>query len=277
MNDTAILTELDEHGILTVTLNRPQSKNAFDTSMQNRMREVFYDAARDPAVRVLVLTGAGDAFCTGADVRSMGAADPADPIARKWAEDPVWNDLEAKVDRLKTASQASLLLHKMGKPTIARIRGAVAGAGLSLALACDFRFAAENAFFVTSFAKIGMAGDFGGTYFLTQLIGPSRAKELYMLSERVGAQQALQLGMVNRVVPEDTLEADTAAFAQRLAKGPPIALRYIKENVQAALDEPIEAAFDIETRNNIRCRLTEDCKEAMAAFKEKRDPKFTGR
>jgi 2-(1,2-epoxy-1,2-dihydrophenyl)acetyl-CoA isomerase len=277
MTDSAILSRLDDQGVLTVTLNRPDAKNAFDTPMQGRMRELLYDASRDPGVRVVVLTGAGGAFSTGGDVRSLGAPDPADPLAQKWADQPIWSDHEARVDRLKRFAEVSILLHRMGKPTIAMIRGATAGAGLSLALACDFRIASESAFFVTSFVKIGMSGDYGGSYFLTKLVGPSKAKELYMLGDRIDARQAQQLGILNRLVAEDALETETNAFAQRLAKGPPIALRYIKENVQAALDEPLERVFETEARNMIRCRLTEDCREAMAAFKDKREPQFRGR
>src|ERR1700730_4217366 len=149
-----LLTRLDG-AVLTVTFNQPESKNAFDTATQRRMGEVFQDAARDPAVRVLVLTGAGSAFSTGADVKTLGGPDPNDPIAVRWSAEPVWTDLEARVDRLQNLIQASLRLYRMGKPTIAMMRGPAAGAGLSLALACDFRFAADNAVFVTSFAKIG--------------------------------------------------------------------------------------------------------------------------
>jgi 2-(1,2-epoxy-1,2-dihydrophenyl)acetyl-CoA isomerase len=276
MSDDRILTRLDERGVLTVTLNRPQAKNAFDTPMQSRMIEIFHDAGRDPGVRVVVLTGAGDAFCTGGDVKSLGAPDPADPLAQKWSSDPVWGAPEARFDRLQHFVRAPMLLHRMPKPTIAMVRGAAAGAGMSLALACDFRVVAEGAFFVTSFAKIGMSGDFGGSYFLTKLVGPSRAKELYMLSERVTAQAAERLGFVNRVVADAALESETYAIAHRLAAGAPIALRYVKENVHAALDESFEQAFDVESRNMIRTRLTTDAKEAMQAFVEKREPTFKG-
>jgi len=276
MDDDTLLQELDAQGVLTVTLNRPAAKNAFTTVMQRRMIQSFYDASRDPAVRVLVLRGAADAFCTGGDVRTLGAPDPDDPIAQRWASQPVWGAHEARVDRLRKNIEASLLLHRMGKPTIAMVRGPAAGAGMSLALACDFRIVSDTAYFVTSFAKLGMSGDFGGTYFLTKLIGPSKAKELYMLSERVTAPQALELGIVNRVVPDAQLESDTSSFAERLSRGAPLALRYIKENVHAAVDGPLERAVDTETTNMIRTRLTEDAKEAMQSFTEKRDATFRG-
>ena len=277
MSDETLLTDLDAAGVMTVTLNRPEAKNAFDTAMQQRMLELFRDLARRPDVRVVVLTGAGGAFCTGGDVKSLGAPDPQDSIARQFAEDPQWLDVEYRTDRLRHFMQAALWLQRMGKPTIAMVRGAAAGAGLSLAMACDFRIASRTAFFVTAFARIGMSGDFGGTYFLTQLVGPAKTKELYMLGDRIDAEEAQRLGLLTRLVDDAALESATGEFAARLAKGPPIALRYIKENVQAALDESIERACDLEARNMIRSRLSLDAKEAMAAFAEKREPRFLGR
>jgi 2-(1,2-epoxy-1,2-dihydrophenyl)acetyl-CoA isomerase len=276
MSDDSLLTRLDADGVLTITLNRPAVKNAFDTGTQRRLTEMFYDASRTPAVRVLVLTGAGSAFSTGGDVKSLGSPDPGDPLAQQYCTDPAWSELEARVDRLRKFTEISLWLYRMGKPTIAMVRGPAAGAGLSLALACDFRFAAEDAFFVTSFAKIGMSGDYGGSYFMTKLIGPARTKELYMLSERVSAADALRLGLITRVAADAELESQTYEFARRLARGPAIALRYIKDNVHAALDEPLERACEVEMRNMIRCRMTQDSREAMAAFAEKREPRFNG-
>ena len=271
-----LLTRLDG-AVLTVTFNQPESKNAFDTATQRRLGTVFQDAARDPAVRVLVLTGAGGAFSTGADVKTLGGPDPDDPIAVRWSADPVWTDMEARVDRLQNLIQAWLRLHRMGKPTIAMMRGPAAGAGLSLALACDFRFASNTAVLITAFSRIGTSGDYGGSYFLTKLIGPMRTKELYMLSERVGAEEAARLGILTRLVPDEALERETYAFAGRLAEGPAVAYRYIKENVHAALDESLEKAIEIESRNMVRSRMTLDSDEAIAAFTQKRDPRFQGR
>ena len=271
-----LLTRLDG-AVLTVTFNQPEAKNAFDTATQRRMGEVFQDAARDPAVRVLVLTGAGSAFSTGADVKTLGSPDFDDPIAQRWSADPVWTDLEARVDRLQNLIQASLRLYRMGKPTIAMMRGPAAGAGLSLALACDFRFASNTAVLITAFSRIGTSGDYGGSYFLTKLIGPMRTKELYMLSEKVGAEEAARLGILTRLVADEALERETYAFASRLAEGPAVAYRYIKENVHAALDESLEKACEIESRNMIRSRMTQDSDEAIAAFTQKRDPRFQGR
>ena len=277
MTDEKLLTRLDEHGVFTVTFNAPDVKNAIDTRTQARLLTVLHDAGRDPGVRVVVLTGAGNSFCTGADVRSMGAPDPDDPIAQKWVESSVWQDAEARVDRLRHLSRASVLLHRMGKPTVASLRGPAAGLGFSLALACDFRIGSRTASLLPAFVRIGMPGDYGGTYFLTKLVGPARAKEIYMLGDRIDAETALRLGLLNRLVDDAELESQTESFARRLAAGPPIALRYVKENVEAALDGTLDSTLDMEARNMIRSRLTEDAKEAMAAFLEKREPRFQGR
>jgi 2-(1,2-epoxy-1,2-dihydrophenyl)acetyl-CoA isomerase len=276
MSEETILTRLDADGVLTITLNRPASKNALDTATQRQLTTVLYDASRTPAVRAVIFTGAGNAFCTGGDVKTLGSPDPNDAIARQYSADPIWGEHEARIDRLRKMTEASVWLHRMGKPTIAMIRGPAAGAGLSLALACDFRFASDTAFFLTSFAKIGMPGDYGGSYFMTKMIGPARTKEFYMLSDRVAAAEGLRLGLITRVAAEAELEQQTYEFARRLAKGPAIALRYIKENVHAAVDESMERALDVEIHNMIRCRFTLDSKEAMLAFAEKRDPRFTG-
>lgn len=269
--------ELNDAGVLTMTLDNPDVKNALDTAAQQLLVRRLHDAARHPGVKVVVLAGAGASFCTGADVRSMGAPDPGDAIAREFGETELWQALEARTDRLKHVAQASLQLHQMGKPTIAKLRGPAAGLGFSLALACDFRLAADNAFFISSFARIGTSGDYGGSYFLTQLVGPSKAKEIYMFSDRVGATEALALGMLNRVLPDAELDAAVDAFALRLAQGPTLAYRYIKQNIHAAAHQTIEEVFDLEARNMIRCRLSDDCKEAMKAFQQKREPRFFGR
>ncbi len=276
MADETLQTGVDEHGVWTLTFNAPAVKNALDTRSQRRLVTLLQDAARDPGIKVVVITGAGAAFCTGGDIRTMGAPDPDDALAQKWSDTPVWQDVEARVDRLRSLSQASVLLHRMGKPTIAMLRGPAAGLGFSLALACDFRIASRTAALLTAFVRIGMPGDYGGTYFLTKLVGPSQAKEIYMLGDRIDAEKAMQLGLLNRLVEDADLESETMAFAHRLAAGPPIALRNIKENVGAALDGTLESTFDMEARNMMRARLTADAKEAMKAFLEKREPRFKG-
>ena len=273
----AIRWDLADSGVLTLGFDRPEVKNAIDTAGQNLLVKLLVDASRHPGVKVVVLTGTGASFCTGADVRSMGAPDPDDPIAREFGESALWQAHEARTDRLKRLAEAAFLLHEMGKPTIAKLRGPAAGLGFSLALACDFRLAADNAFLVSSFAKIGTSGDYGGSYFLTQLVGPSKAKEIYMFSDRIGAQEAFTMGLVNRMLPDAELDATTDAFALRLAQGPSMAYRYIKQNIHAAASGPLERVLDLEARNMIRCRLSEDCQEALVAFQHKREPRFNGR
>jgi 2-(1,2-epoxy-1,2-dihydrophenyl)acetyl-CoA isomerase len=272
----AIRWDLADSGVLTLSFERPEVKNAIDTAGQNLLVRLLTDAARHPRVKVVVLTGAGTSFCTGADVRSMGAPDPADAIAQEFGTSELWLAQESRTDRLKRLADASFLLHDMGKPTIAKLRGPAAGMGFSMALACDFRLASDNAFFVSSFAKIGTSGDYGGSYFLMHLVGPSKAKEIYMFSDRVSAPEALALGMVNRVLPDAELDGATDAFALRLAQGPTMAYRYIKQNIHAAAGESIERVLDLEARNMIRCRLSDDCKDALIAFQQKREPRFNG-
>lgn len=273
----AIQWQLADNGVLTLTLHAPEVKNALDTTAQRVLMERVVQAWRHPEVKVVVLTGTGNAFCTGADVRTFGAPDQGDPLAVEFGDHERATSLEGRVDRLRHLSRSSLLLHKMGKPTVAKVRGAAAGMGFSLAMACDFRLVSENATFITSFANIGTSGDYGGSWFLTQLVGPSRAKEIYMFSDRVNASEALALGMVNRVLPDDQLDAAVDEYAARLASGPLLAYRYIKDNVHAAAHSTVEQTMDIESTNMIRTRLSDDCNEALASFKAKRKPVFKGR
>jgi 2-(1,2-epoxy-1,2-dihydrophenyl)acetyl-CoA isomerase len=277
MTQDAIRWSLADSGVLTITFDRPETKNAIDTAAQHLLRRHLSDAARHPGVKVVVLTGAGNAFCTGADVRSMGAPDPDDKIAKEFGETELWMGSEMRIDRLRHLQTASMLLHSMGKPTIAKLRGPAAGMGFSMALACDFRLASDTAFLSSSFSRIGMSGDFGASYFLTQLVGPSRAKEILMFSDRISAPEALSLGLLNRVVADAELDTAVDAYALRLARGPSLAWRAIKENVHASLAGDAQAALDLEARNMIRCRLSEDCIEAMKAFQQKREPEFKGR
>lgn len=271
-----VLINLDD-GILTVTLNTPEVRNAFTHAMGVGLIAALRDAAADPGVRAVIFTGAGGAFCAGGDVRSLGSVDPNDRVAVKWAGDPVWSAMEQRTMRVKANADITTLLHRMGKPTIAMVRGPAAGAGIAMAAACDFRIASETAFFTTAFARIGASGDLGAAYYLTRLVGPTRARELMFLSDKVGAAEALAIGLVSKVVPDDQLEFETLGFARRLADGPPIALRYIKQNLLAAEAMNMDGYLEAEARNMIRCFQTEDSKEAIAAFREKRAPRFAGR
>jgi len=276
MESTDILTLLHE-GVLTITLNRPQVYNALTMPMWRQLRTLLEDAALDPAVRVVVIAGAGKAFCTGADLRSFGAIDEGDALAVRNADNPVWMDVELRIARLQRNAGICELLHGMGKPTIAAVRGPAAGAGFSFAVACDFRVASDTASFSGAYARIGTSGDYGITYFLTHLVGPSKARELLFLGDKVDAATALKIGLVGYVVPDSRLEDEVSTLATRLAAGPPVALRLMKQNLLAAETDRLRDVLELEGRNFVRALQTEDSKEAMRALQEKRNPEFKGR
>lgn len=264
-------------GVLTLTLSNPAARNAFTQKVGTQLATRLREAAEDPAVRVVVLTGDGEHFCGGGDVKSFGTIDPDNALEVRWGDDPLWRDLEQRSLRIRRNSDLGLLLHTMGKPTIAMVRGAAAGAGLSLAAACDFRIASETAVFTTAFARIGTSGDTGASYFLLKLVGPTKARELMFLSEKIAAREALAMGLVSRVVADAELETETLTFAQKLAQSAPIALRHIKHNLLSAERMALEDALDIEAQHMARCFQTQDAKEAITAFREKRTPHFSGR
>jgi 2-(1,2-epoxy-1,2-dihydrophenyl)acetyl-CoA isomerase len=249
-----VLQHLDR-GLLTITMNRPDRRNALNAAKR---------AADDSAVRAVLLKGAGGTFCVGGDVKAMAAV--KEPLS-----------LEAKVTQLRRGMEVSRILHLMQKPVVAQIDGAAAGAGLSMALSCDLRVASASAKITTAFAKVGFSGDYGGTYFLTQLLGSAKARELYLLSPVLSAQEALALGMVTRVVPDAEVDAAAHDLAMSLAQGPSITLGYIKKNINNAEQQSLEACFDAEALHHSRCSETEDHKEAATAFVEKRMAVFKGR
>jgi 2-(1,2-epoxy-1,2-dihydrophenyl)acetyl-CoA isomerase len=271
------LTSKLADGVLTLTLSNPAARNAFTQKVGTQLAAQLREAAEDPAVRVVVLTGDGEHFCGGGDVKSFGTIDPDNALEVRWGDDPLWRDLEQRSLRIRRNSDLGLLLHTMGKPTIAMVRGAAAGAGLSLAVACDFRIASETAVFTTAFARIGTSGDTGASYFLLKLVGPTKAREMMFLSDKVTAPEALALGLVSRVVADAALETETLAFALKLARSAPIALRHIKHNLLSAERMALEGALDIEAEHMARCFQTQDAKEAITAFREKRTAQFSGR
>ena len=259
------LLEALKDGVAVLTLNRPDRLNAMSPSMLDALLEALPRLAADPEVGVVVLTGAGRAFCAGGDVKAMAEG-------REFGG----TTLEDKAQALRSRMEVSRWLHEMPKPTIAMVRGAAAGAGMSLALACDLRVAGDTARFATAFARVGYSGDFGGSWFLTQLVGTGKARELYFTTDIVDAREARELGMVNRVVPDARLEEETLALAARLARGPRIAYRYMKRNFNAAETGTLKDLLDLEAWHHTRCGLTEDHREAAKAFVEKRDPVFRG-
>jgi 2-(1,2-epoxy-1,2-dihydrophenyl)acetyl-CoA isomerase len=254
-----------EDRVLTITLNRPDSLNAITGDMLIALNQFVERAAEDDDIGAIVLTGAGRSFCAGGDLKNMSSG------SEKAAT------MEARLDPLRRQMEVSRLLHDIPKPTIAMLRGPVAGAGMSLALACDMRMADPTVRIVTAFARVGLSGDFGGTWFLTQLVGPGKAKELYLSSPTVEADEAKALGIVNRLFAADVLAAETQAFAAKLANGPRIALAYIKRNLIAAETGTLAACLDLEAVHHARCGMTEDHVEAAKAFVEKRQPHFQGR
>jgi 2-(1,2-epoxy-1,2-dihydrophenyl)acetyl-CoA isomerase len=255
-----------EDGVAFLVLNRPERLNALTRGMLSGLHTHLATLAEDPTIGCVVLTGAGRAFCSGGDVRVQAEA------AGKSEQSP-----EQRADQLRASMEASRLLHDMPKPTIAMVNGVAAGAGMSLALACDLRIAGEAARMTTAFAKVGLSGDYGGTYFLTQLVGPSKARELYLTAELLESPELLALGLVSRVVPDTELVAETRALASKFASGPRVAYRYIKRNLKVAEEGSLSDALDAEAYGMLRCRETADHAEAAHAFVEKRPPVFTGR
>lgn len=257
----------DEGRLRIITLNRPERMNALTPALHHALQDAVIAAASDADVGALALTGAGKAFCSGGDVRK--SAEAAEKAARP-------ETVEERADTLKAHSRTTLMLHRMPKPTIALVNGAAAGAGLALALACDLRVMAADAVLRTAYARIGLCGDLGISYFLDRLVGPSRAAELLMLNEKVDAAMAARLGLANRVIAPDQFETDGLDLASRLAHGPSVALRYMKQNLAAAETGTLEQVCEREAYNAARCVRTKDVKEAAAAFREKRDPVFLG-
>ncbi len=259
-----------EDNVAVITMNRPQARNALSEAMVEGMQIALEYAETSPEVRAVVITGAGGAFCAGGDIKGMAAGTGGGGPTTGTRDERIY------MQRLQQRNTAGRL-HRMPKPTVALIPGPAAGAGLSLALACDLRVMAESTFVTTAFARVGFSGDYGGTYFLTQLVGPSKARELYFLSDRVSAEECLRLGIVSRVVPDDQLVAETMALAQRLAEGPTVAYRYMKENINRALVADAIECMDLEVTHHTETAMTEDHREAAKAFVEKREPVFKGR
>ena len=261
------LQEVQNGGIATLTLNRPESRNALTSEMMVGLREALPRFAEDPTVRVVVLTGAGRAFCAGGDVKRFAAVSSGAQTTAAFEE---------KVHDLRSRMEVSRLLHEMPKPTLAVIPGPAAGAGFSLALACDLRIAAEDAKLTTAFSRVGLSGDFGGSYFLSHLVGIAKARELYFTGRVLLGQEALELGIVNRVTTSEDLEQEANSYAAELAALPTLAVGYMKKNLNAALKGSLSDVLDGEAIHMIRTFETDDHKNAAQAFLEKRAPEFSG-
>jgi 2-(1,2-epoxy-1,2-dihydrophenyl)acetyl-CoA isomerase len=252
-----ILVERDA-GVVTVTLNRPDRRNAFNATMTEELLGTFREVASRPEDRALVLTGAGGTFCSGADITSgVGTSHP--------------------IVYMRGVGDAALALHRIPKPTIAKVRGVAAGAGWNMALACDLVVAADDARFSQIFVKRGLSVDFGGSWVLPRLVGLQRAKELAFFGEFVSASEARDLGLVNRVLPDGELDAFADEWARQLATGPTLTLSLTKTLLTNGLEASLEQALEDEARAQAVCLSTEDTREAIRAFAEKRAPEFQGR
>ena len=263
-----LLASLDQ-GVLTLTLNRPEARNALSRPMLEALMAQLAWAELANEVKCIVLTGAGKGFCAGGDVKGMAARGDG-------TVGEVTIDEAIHKQRLSHRGTAGKLF-KMPKPTLAALPGPAAGAGLSLALACDMRVMANTAIMTTAFAKVGFSGDYGGTYFMTQLVGAAKARELYLLSDRINAEEALRLGLTNWVCAPEDLVSKTQEIAKRLAKGPSVAYRYMKENLNRAMAGEVDDCLDLEATHHVHCGQTQDHRDATKAFVDKREPVFNGR
>lgn len=256
--------EKREGNIATVLLNRPERMNALNKDLVLALNEVLVRVEADREIDVVVLAGAGRAFCAGGDLQVIGKGRQENNITEL---QPI----------LRSGMQAVLRIRTLRQPVIAAVHGAAAGAGMNIALAADIRIASEDAMFGQNFAKVGLYPDYGGTYFLPQLVGPAKAAELFYTGEMINAAEALRLGLVNRVVPLAQLENEVRALAQKIAKGPTVAIRAVKRSLFGDEKEQLTKKLEQEVEQQMKCFASEDCAEGIRAFFEKRPPKFQGK
>ena len=254
--------------VAIITLNRPEARNSLSDHLTPALRMMIKACGENPDVGVLLITGAGTAFCSGGDVKGMGAN--RDKKKQDMPYDEKVADLQER-QRLLTGALVSVR-----KPTIAALPGPAAGAGLAIAMACDIRIAAESAFISTGYLRVGLSGDYGIAWLLTRLVGTARARELMFTAEKVDAARCERIGLFNRVVPDAKLQEEAFALAKSMAEGPTIALRYMKDNLDEALSFDFATARDQEAERLIRLTTTADHREAVQAFIEKRKAVFRG-
>jgi 2-(1,2-epoxy-1,2-dihydrophenyl)acetyl-CoA isomerase len=254
-----ILLGRDDNGVVTLTLNRPHVKNAILGDMWEELRRIFQEVTQTDSDRVLVITGAGGAFCAGAELsEDMGS------------------DMHP-LNAMHPVSAAALALHDVSKPTIAKVRGAAVGAGMNLALGCDLIVAGESARFSQIFARRALSVDFGGTWLLPRLVGLHKAKELALFGDIISAEDAQRIGIVNRVLPDDELDGFVAEWAERLAAGPPLALQMTKRMLSNAFSLSLSEALSWEATAQTVNFGSQDTREGVLAFVEKREPVYRGR
>ena len=259
-----LLADLTDR-VLTITLNRPEARNALSPALTTAFRQTLKDYGDHPDVGALVVTGAGGAFCAGGDVKAMASRGANDQSLEERFQ-------ETRARHHETAGT----IHQLRIPSIAALPGPAAGAGLAIALSCDIRLAADSAFLATGYARIGLSGDYGIAWLLTRAVGPSRARALLLTAERIEAERAAAIGLVHTVHGPDELADAAQDLAVRLANGPRLAYSYIKDNLDEALVIDHATAIDHEAERLIRTQSTQDHKEAARAFVERRDPVFTG-
>lgn len=264
IEENAVVLERTEGGVATLVMNRPDRMNAINKDLANGLNEALDRASSDEGVRVIILTGAGRAFCAGGDLGVIG----------KGHREKNTKELQPI---LRSGMQIVLKIRTMRQPVIAAIHGPAAGAGMNIALAADIRIASDESSFGQNFAKVGLFPDYGGTYFLRELVGPAIAAEMFYTGDMIDAATALRLGLVNRLVPAAQLEAETNALAQKIAQGPPMAVRAVKRMLFAASQQKLERALELEGEEQMKCFASEDCGEGIQAFFEKRKPKFKGK
>jgi 2-(1,2-epoxy-1,2-dihydrophenyl)acetyl-CoA isomerase len=259
-----VVLESRHDGIALLVLNRPEKLNALNNDLSTALNDALQRIAEDTSVRVVVLSGAGRAFCAGGDLAAIGKGRER-------------GDTTELGPILRMGMQAVMKMRLMPQPVICAVNGPAAGAGMNVALAADIRIAADTATFGQNFSRVGLFPDYGGTFLLPELVGPSVAAEMFYTGDMIDAQTALRLGIVNRVVPAAQLEAEVKTLAQKIAQGPPIAIRAVKKILFGSHKDALVKALDHEVELQMKCFHSEDCSEGIRAFFEKRHPKFQGK
>ena len=264
-----LLCSIDQR-VATITLNRPEKRNALSDNLTPALRQVLLDLETNNDAGCIVITGAGNAFCAGGDIGGMAVNANKESGTQQTMQDRV-RTLIHKQETL------TMRLFNHSKPTIAALPGVAAGAGFCIALACDMRIAAASTFVTTAYRNIGFSGDYGGSWLLNQLVGPSKTKELFFTGRRIQSAEALALGIFNQVIEDAAFPEAVTELACQIASGPPIALGYMKENINSAIEGSLQDNLAREADRLMRCAITDDHKEAVAAFMNKRPPVFTGK
>jgi 2-(1,2-epoxy-1,2-dihydrophenyl)acetyl-CoA isomerase len=258
-----VLLETREGPIVTLAMNRPERLNALDNSLSMALNDAMTRIAADHSIHVVILTGSGRAFCAGGDLAMIGKGREG-------------GDATELAPILRSGMQAVLKMRTMPQPVIAAVNGPAAGAGMNLALAADIRIAVEEAVFGQNFAKVGLFPDYGGTYFLPQLVGPAKAAELFYTGDMIDAKTALRLGIVNHIFPTDRFQSEVHSLAAKIATGPQVAIRAVKQTIFAREKDALVAALEREVEHQLKCFHSHDCQEGIRAFLEKRPPSFRG-